>query len=120
MDNMDNLDITDVTFGSAPLKSGGTTIDVTLRLKDLQAPPTTSNPNLVSGLWSVYFQYGTATGRPGGTSVHDQRQWRDCGRDLRLWNLGRRLPCRRNRRGEFHPGSMDLRSICLALRRKSG
>ena len=60
--NMDNLDITGVTFGSVPLKSGGTTIDVTLRLKDLEAPPTTSNPNIVSGLWTVYFQYGTATG----------------------------------------------------------
>src|SRR5206468_12789956 len=38
--NMDNLDVIGVTFNSAKLKQGGTAIDITLRLKDLQAPPT--------------------------------------------------------------------------------
>ena len=60
--NIDFLDITNATFASAPLTSGGTTIDITLQLKDLEAPPTAANPNIVSGYWSVYFQYGTATG----------------------------------------------------------
>jgi hypothetical protein len=60
--NMDNLDVIGVTFNSAKLKQGGTAIDITLRLKDLQAPPTAANPNIVSGLWAVYFQFGTATG----------------------------------------------------------
>ena len=60
--NLDNLDETRITFASTSIKSGGTSIDVTLQLKDLQAPPTASNPNIVSGLWTVYFQYGTATG----------------------------------------------------------
>jgi hypothetical protein len=60
--NMDNLDIVSATFNSQPLKKGGTTIDVTLQLKDLEAPPTASNPNILSALWTVYFQYGTATG----------------------------------------------------------
>ena len=55
--NMDNLDIVSGTFKSAP---AGTTIDVTLKLKNLQAPPTVQNPNYISAFWTVYFQYGTA------------------------------------------------------------
>ena len=60
--NLDNLDIVAVTFNSAKLKSGGTTIDIKLQLKDLQAPPTVTNPNIVSAYWSVFFSYGTQTG----------------------------------------------------------
>lgn len=61
--NLDNLDIVSATFKSAPLTAGGTNIDITLKLKDLEAPPTLQNPNVVSAIWIVYFQYGTvATG----------------------------------------------------------
>lgn len=60
--NMDMLDIVNVTFASTPVKSGGTTVDITMQMKDLEAPPTASVPNLVSGFWTAYFQYGTATG----------------------------------------------------------
>jgi hypothetical protein len=60
--NIDFLDITSATFASVPLKSGGTNIDITMQMKDLEAPPTVDNPNIVSGFWSVFFQYGTATG----------------------------------------------------------
>ncbi len=60
--NLDNLDIVGVTFNSAKLKPGGTTIDIKLQVKDLQAPPTVTNPNIVSAYWSVFFSYGTQTG----------------------------------------------------------
>jgi len=60
--NIDFLDITNVTFASAPQASGGTNVDITMRLKDLEAPPTAANPNIVSGFWSVFFQFGTSTG----------------------------------------------------------
>ncbi|HYM50549.1 MAG TPA: hypothetical protein VET65_08230 [Candidatus Limnocylindrales bacterium] len=58
--NLDNLDIKSGTFRS---QAGGSTIDVTLKLKDLEAPPTAQNPNLISAFWTVYWQYGTATGK---------------------------------------------------------
>ena len=60
--NIDNLDILSATFASTPLASGGTHIDITLKMKDLEAPPTAANPNIVSGFWTVYFQSGTSTG----------------------------------------------------------
>ena len=60
--NIDFLDITNVTFASTPLTSGGTTVDITMQLKDLEAPPTAANPNIVSGFWTALFQYGTSTG----------------------------------------------------------
>ena len=60
--NMDNLDIVSAKFKSTPLSAGGSSIDVTLKLKNLQAPPTTQDPNFISALWTVYFQYGTASG----------------------------------------------------------
>ncbi len=100
--NMDNLDIASVTFKSAPLASGGTTVDVTLKLKNLQAPPTTQDPNLVSALWTVYFQYGTATGKTfwyvraasntNQVVTYDYGTW-----DGSFHNLGTIM-------GEFHPG----------------
>jgi hypothetical protein len=103
--NLDNLDVANVTFASAPLRSAGTTIDVTLRLVNLQAPPTAANPNIVSALWTAYFQYGTATGSSwwyvrattngtGGNAVarYDYGTW-----DGNFHVVGTLT-------GEFHPG----------------
>jgi hypothetical protein len=103
--NLDNLDVAGATFASASAKSGGTTVDITLKLNNLQAPPTASNPNLVSALWSVYFQYGTASGSSwwyvrattNGTGANAVATY-----DYGTWNgsfnqLGTIA-------GEFHPG----------------
>ena len=100
--NMDNLDVTAVTFASAP---GGANIDITLQLKDLEAPPTKANPNIVSALWTVYFQYGTASGSTwwfvrattngtGGAAVatYDYGTWNGSFHSVDLIT------------GEFHPG----------------
>jgi hypothetical protein len=104
--NIDNLDVAAATFASAALRSGGTTIDVTLKLNNLQAPPTASNPNIVSALWTVYFQYGTATGKSwwyvqattngtGASAVvtYDYGTW-----DGNFHHVGTIT-------GEFHPGA---------------
>src|SRR5205823_10296257 len=63
--NMDNLDILNASFASTP---GSTNIDATLTLKDLQAPPTADNPNVLSGLWTVYWQQAGTANAPGGTT----------------------------------------------------
>src|SRR5207245_619745 len=57
--NMDNLDIENVSFASTT-----NTIEVTLTIKNLQVPPTVDNPNYTSALWTVYWQFGTNA--PGG------------------------------------------------------
>jgi hypothetical protein len=48
---MDNLDIVNASFGTPD----PTHLQVTLRLKDLEAPPPPAN--LISGLWTVYWTY---------------------------------------------------------------
>jgi len=58
--NMDNLDIENAFFGATP-----TTIEVTLTIKNLQAPPTVDNPNILSGLWTVYWQQVLTANPPG-------------------------------------------------------
>ncbi|MFL5796581.1 MAG: DUF11 domain-containing protein [Actinomycetota bacterium] len=63
--NMDNLDIVNASFSSSP---GSPNIDVTLTIKDLQAPPTAENPNITSGLWTVYWQQAGTANPPGGTT----------------------------------------------------
>src|SRR5207237_3686414 len=63
--NMDNLHIVNGFFTSSP---GSSTIDVTLTMKDLQAPPTPDNPNVLSGLWTVYWQQAGTANAPGGTT----------------------------------------------------
>src|SRR5438094_3857446 len=64
--NMDNLDIVNASFGSS---AGSANIDVTLTIKNLQAPPTPENPNVLSGLWSVYWQQAGTANAPGGSTV---------------------------------------------------
>src|SRR5439155_15975202 len=63
--NMDNLDIENAFFGSS---SGNPNIDVTLTIKDLQAPPTADNPNITSALWTVYWQEAGTANAPGGST----------------------------------------------------
>ena len=63
--NMDNLDIVNASFGSS---AGSANIDVTLTIKNLQAPPTPENPNVLSGLWSVYWQQAGTANPPGGST----------------------------------------------------
>ena len=63
--NMDNLDIVNASFGSS---AGSANIDVTLTIKNLQAPPTPENPNVLSGLWSVYWQQAGTANAPGGST----------------------------------------------------
>jgi len=62
---MDNLDIVNASFASS---AGSANIDVTLTIKDLQAPPTPDNPNVLSGLWTVYWQQAGTANAPGGTT----------------------------------------------------
>ena len=61
--NMDNLDIVSASFAS-----GTANIDVTLTIKDLQAPPTKDNPNVISALWTVYWQQAGTANAPGGST----------------------------------------------------
>ena len=61
--NMDELDIVSASFASS---AGSATIDVTLTIKDLEAPPTTANPNILSALWTVYWQQAGTANAPGG------------------------------------------------------
>src|SRR5438034_1986197 len=63
--NMDNLDIVNASFSSS---AGSANIDVTLTIKDLEAPPTADNPNVLSGLWTVYWQEAGTANAPGGTT----------------------------------------------------
>ena len=63
--NMDELDIVNAFFGSSP---GSANIDVTLTIKNLQAPPTAANPNILSGLWTVYWQQAGTANAPGGNT----------------------------------------------------
>src|SRR2546426_4877808 len=63
--NMDNLDIENASFASTP---GSANIDATLTVKDLQAPPTADNPNVLSGLWTVYWQQVGTANAPGGST----------------------------------------------------
>src|SRR5947209_2338258 len=63
--NMDELDIVSASFASS---AGSATIDVTLTIKDLEAPPTTANPNILSALWTVYWQQAGTTNAPGGST----------------------------------------------------
>jgi hypothetical protein len=103
--NLDNLDIVSGTFKSA---AGGTSIDITLMLKNLQAPPTVANPNIISALWSVYFQYNNADAQTwwfvratsngsGSTAVvvYDYGSWKS-GTFHRIGAIN----------GEFHPGPL--------------
>jgi uncharacterized repeat protein (TIGR01451 family) len=62
--NMDMLDIENASFGAS---AGSANIDVTLTVKDLQAPPTAENPNVTSGLWTVYWQQAGTANAPGGS-----------------------------------------------------
>jgi uncharacterized repeat protein (TIGR01451 family) len=62
--NMDNLDIVNASFASS---AGSANIDVTLTIKNLQAPPTADNPNVLSGLWTVYWQQAGTANAPGGS-----------------------------------------------------
>src|SRR5436309_2562944 len=62
--NMDNLDIVNASFASG---AGSANIDVTLTVKNLQAPPTPDNPNVLSGLWTVYWQQAGTANAPGGS-----------------------------------------------------
>jgi hypothetical protein len=61
--NMDNLDIESVSFtdDSAEIK-------ITMTIKDLEAPPTTDNPNYTSALWTVYWQQTGSANPPTGTN----------------------------------------------------
>ena len=61
--NIDELDIVNAFFGS----SAGN-IDVTLTIKNLQAPPTAGNPNILSGLWTAYWQQAGTANAPGGST----------------------------------------------------
>jgi len=61
--NMDELDIVSASFASS---AGSATIDVTLTIKDLEAPPTAANPNILSALWTVYWQQAGTANAPGG------------------------------------------------------
>jgi len=63
--NMDNLDIENSSFASTP---GSANIDVTLTVQDLEAPPTADNPNVLSGLWTVYWQQSGTANAPGGST----------------------------------------------------
>jgi uncharacterized repeat protein (TIGR01451 family) len=63
--NMDNLDVVNASFASSP---GSANIDVTLTIKDLEAPPTAQDPNITSGLWTVYWQEAGTANPPGGTT----------------------------------------------------
>ncbi len=63
--NMDELDIHNAFFGSS---AGTANIDVTLTIKNLQAPPTAANPNILSGLWTVYWQQAGTANAPGGNT----------------------------------------------------
>jgi uncharacterized repeat protein (TIGR01451 family) len=63
--NMDELDIENAFFGSS---AGSANIDVTLTIKNLQAPPTGANPNVISGLWTVYWQQAGTANAPGGST----------------------------------------------------
>jgi uncharacterized repeat protein (TIGR01451 family) len=60
--NMDNLDLANAFFSSS---AGGGNVDVTLTIKDLQAPPTPENPNVLSGLWTLYWQQAGTANAPG-------------------------------------------------------
>ncbi|TMM05343.1 MAG: DUF11 domain-containing protein [Actinobacteria bacterium] len=61
--NMDALDITNASSGSS---AGSANVDAILTIKDLEAPPTADNPNITSGLWSVYWQQAGTANAPGG------------------------------------------------------
>jgi len=63
--NMDELDIVNAFFGSS---AGSASIDVTLTIKNLQAPPTAANPNILSALWTVYWQQAGTANAPGGNT----------------------------------------------------
>ncbi len=60
---MDELDIVSASFASS---AGSATIDITLTIKDLEAPPTAANPNVLSALWTVYWQQAGTANAPGG------------------------------------------------------
>src|SRR5213078_87478 len=63
--NMDELDIVNAFFGSS---AGSASIDVTLTIKNLQAPPTAANPNMLSGLWTVDWPTAGTANAPGGNT----------------------------------------------------
>jgi len=63
--NMDELDVVNAFFASS---AGSANIDVTLTIKNLQAPPTAANPNMLSGLWTVYWQQAGTANAPGGST----------------------------------------------------
>jgi uncharacterized repeat protein (TIGR01451 family) len=63
--NIDELDIVNAFFGSS---AGSANIDVTLTIKNLQAPPTAANPNLLSGLWTLYWQQAGTANAPGANT----------------------------------------------------
>jgi hypothetical protein len=64
--NMDNLDIESVAFTQDPSDSNN--IQITMTIKDLEAPPTTDNPNYTSALWTVYWQQTGSANPPTGTN----------------------------------------------------
>jgi uncharacterized repeat protein (TIGR01451 family) len=63
--NMDELDIENAFFSSS---AASPNIDVTLTIKNLQAPPTTDTPNAESALWTVYWQQAGTANAPGGST----------------------------------------------------
>lgn len=55
--NMDNMDVLNAFFGTPDAN----TLRVTMTIQDLEAPPTTQDPNLASALWTVYWDYNGTT-----------------------------------------------------------
>ncbi len=62
--NMDNLDIENAFFTSS---AGSPNVDATLTIKDLEAPPTSQDANILSALWTVYWQQAGTANAPGGS-----------------------------------------------------
>ena len=63
--NMDNLDIQNSFLKSS---AGSANVDLTLTLKHLEAPPTAQDPNITSGLWTVYWQEAGTANAPGDST----------------------------------------------------
>lgn len=71
--NMDNLDIVNAFFKTPDAND----IQVTLTINNLAAPPTPSNPNYTSGLWTVYWTFGGTTYFAQATSTGPTFQFFD-------------------------------------------
>src|SRR5205823_1206332 len=58
----------DISYADDHAAPGSANIDATLTIKDLEAPPTSDNPNVISGLWTVYWQQAGTVNAPGGST----------------------------------------------------